>query len=321
MPTARDVQLRIKSVKNIAQVTRALQAVSASKVRKAMQAVQSTSPYAIKAWQVLIHIAGQPGRQSLHPLLTRRSSVNNVLVVLITGDRGLAGAYTTNIVRFVMQHFNKYPVPVRYITVGRKGRDLMARRGKDILAEFSNLPAAPSFADVSAIGRLAVEEFLNESCDEVYLVYTDFRSMAHQVPTLQKLLPLEFQAEGARVVGFAESKPSSASYIYEPGQNEILDEIIPRFTALQVLPCNFEVAGQRACGPHGGDEECHRQRDGSGRCACNWNITRLASRASPMKCWISPVARKPWQVNSNDECKVSSGGTNGSSDWTEWCKF
>ena len=240
MPTARDVQLRIKSVKNIAQVTRALQAVSASKVRKAMQAVQSTRPYAIKAWQVLIHIAGQPGRQSLHPLLTRRSSVNNVLVVLITGDRGLAGAYTTNIVRFVLQHFNKFPVPVRYITVGRKGRDLMARRGKDILAEFSNLPAAPSFADVSAIGRLAVEEFLNESCDEVYLVYTDFRSMAHQVPTLQKLLPLEFQAEGARVVGFTESKPSSASYIYEPGQNEILDQIIPRFTALQVFHAILE---------------------------------------------------------------------------------
>jgi len=240
MPTARDVQLRIKSVKNIAQVTRALQAVSASKVRKAMQAVQSTSPYAIKAWQVLIHIAGQPGRQSLHPLLTRRPSVDNVLVVLITGDRGLAGAYTTNIVRFVMQHFNKYPVPVRYITVGRKGRDLMARRGKDILAEFSNLPAAPSFADVSAIGRLAVEEFLSERSDEVYLVYTDFRSMAHQVPTLQKLLPLEFQAEGARVVGFAESKPSSASYIYEPGQNEILDQIIPRFTALQVFHAILE---------------------------------------------------------------------------------
>jgi F-type H+-transporting ATPase subunit gamma len=139
-----------------------------------------------------------------------------------------------------MQHFNKYPVPVRYITVGRKGRDLMARRGKDILAEFSNLPAAPSFADVSAIGRLAVEEFLNESCDEVYLVYTNFRSMAHQVPTLQKLLPLEFQAKGARVVGFAESKPSSASYIYEPGQNEILDQIIPRFTALQVFHAILE---------------------------------------------------------------------------------
>lgn len=240
MPTAREVRLRIKSVKNIAQVTRALQAVSASKVRKAMQAVLNTRPYATKAWQVLTHIAGQPGRQSLHPLLTQRPEVRSVLVVLITGDRGLAGAYTTNIVRFNLQHFNHYPVQVRYITVGRKGRDLMVRRQKEIIAEFSNLPAAPSFADVSAIGRLAVEEFLSGRSDEVYLVYTDFINMARQVPTLQKLVPLEFSAEGARVVGFAETKPGSASYIYEPGQNEILDEIIPRFTALQVYHAILE---------------------------------------------------------------------------------
>jgi F-type H+-transporting ATPase subunit gamma len=205
-----------------------------------MQAVLNTRPYATKAWQVLTHIAGQPGRQALHPLLTQRPEVRSVLVVLITGDRGLAGAYTTNIVRFALQHFNNYPVPVRYITVGRKGRDLMARRQKQIIAEFSNLPAAPSFADVSAIGRLAVEEFLTGRSDEVYLVYTDFINMARQIPTLQKLVPLEFSTEGVRVVGFAEMKPTSASYIYEPGQNEILDEIIPRFTALQVYHAILE---------------------------------------------------------------------------------
>jgi len=129
---------------------------------------------------------------------------------------------------------------VRYITVGRKGRDLMARRRKEILAEFSNLPAAPGFADVSAIGRLAVEEFLSGRSDEVYLVYTNFINMVRQVPTLQKLVPLEFSMEGARVVGFTETKPGSASYIYEPGQNEILDEIIPRFTALQVYHAILE---------------------------------------------------------------------------------
>jgi F-type H+-transporting ATPase subunit gamma len=200
MASAREVRLRIRSVKNIAQVTRALQAVSASKVRKSMQAVLNTRPYAQKAWQVLTHIAGQPGRETLHPLLTTRPEVRNVLVLLITGDRGLAGAYTTNIVRFCLQHFNQYPVPVNYITVGRKGRDLLARRRKDILAEFSNLPAAPSFADVSAIGRLAVDDFLAGKADEVYLVYTDFINMVRQVPTLQKLLPLEITGETGRVV-------------------------------------------------------------------------------------------------------------------------
>ena len=241
MASAREVRLRIRSIKNIAQVTRALQAVSASKVRKAMQAVTNTRPYAQKAWQVLTHIAGQPGRETLHPLLTTRPEVRSVLVVLITGDRGLAGAYTTNIVRFTLQHFNQYPLPVRYITVGRKGRDLMARRRKDILAEFSNLPAAPTFADVSAIGRLAVDEFLAGKTDEVYLVYTDFINMARQVPTLQKLLPLEITGETGRVVRFAQAeKGPAASYIYEPGQEQILDEIIPRFTALQVFHAILE---------------------------------------------------------------------------------
>lgn len=241
MPNAREVRLRIRSVKNIAQVTRALQAVSASKVRKAMQATLNTRPYATKAWQVLTHIAGQPGRDTLHPLLTNRSEVTKVLVVLVTGDRGLAGAYNANIVRFVLQRFGKYPVPVRYITVGRKGRDMMMRRRQSVLAEFSNLPAAPSFADVSAIGRLAVDEFLKGSVDEVYLVYTRFENMARQTPEIKKLLPLEVSSREGRVVDFSHAAHSAAAaYIYEPGETEILDEVVPRFTALQVYHAIME---------------------------------------------------------------------------------
>ena len=171
MASAREMRLRIRSVKNISQVTRALEAVSASKVRKAVAAVTATRPYATKAWQVLTHIAGQPGRESLHPLLTRRNEVKKQLVVLVSGDRGLAGAYNTNIVRFVLERFARSEVPVSFITVGRKGRDLMLRRRQNVVAEFSNLPAAPSFADVSAIGRMAVDEFLKGDVDEVYLVY------------------------------------------------------------------------------------------------------------------------------------------------------
>jgi len=241
MTTAREVRLRIRSVKNIAQVTRALQAVSASKVRKAMQAVTNTRPYATKAWQVLTHIARQPGRESLHPLMTRRENVKSVIVVLVTGDRGLAGAYTTNIVRYTLGQFGDYSVPVRYITVGRKGRDLLARRGENIIAEFSQLPAAPSFVDVSAIGRMAVDEYLEGQCDEVYLVYTDFINMVTQVPTSKKLLPLEIGESADRVQDFARAERGAApSYIYEPGQTEILDEIVPRFTALQVYHAILE---------------------------------------------------------------------------------
>src|SRR5512137_726576 len=121
------MRLRIKSVKNISQVTRALEAVSAAKVRKAVQAVSATRAYATKAWQVLTHVAAQPGRQSLHPLLTERPDPKSALVIVITSDRGLAGAYNTNIVRFISQHFDNYRNPVKYIAVGRKGRDLLVR--------------------------------------------------------------------------------------------------------------------------------------------------------------------------------------------------
>lgn len=241
MANEREVRDRIRSVKNISQVTRALQAVSASKVRKAMAAMMNTRPYATKAWQVLTHIAAQPGRENLHPLLTSRENVDNVLIVLISGDRGLAGAYYANIVRYVMSQFADYQTPLHYITVGRKGRDLMIRRRQNVVAEFSNLPAAPSFADVSAIGRLAVDEFLEGKADEVYLVYTDFVNMVRQVPAKKKLLPLEVDVGEGRVEAFQQAERGlAAAYIYEPGQTEILNEIVPRFTALQVYQAVME---------------------------------------------------------------------------------
>ncbi|MCL4529375.1 MAG: ATP synthase F1 subunit gamma [Chloroflexi bacterium] len=240
MASAREMRLRIKSVKNISQVTRALEAVSASKVRKAVQAVTATRSYATKAWQVLTHVAAQPGRQSLHPLLTMRPSPKAALVVVITGDRGLAGAYNTNVIRYVAQQFDHYSVPVKYIAVGRKGRDLLIRRHKDLLADFSNLPAAPSFADVSAIGRLAVDEFRKGEVDEVFLLYTDFINMSRQMATVKKLLPLEIKSGEGRVMDYEQHSGPSAAYEYEPDQREILDEIIPRFTALQVYQAILE---------------------------------------------------------------------------------
>lgn len=239
MASAREMRMRIRSVKNISQVTRALEAVSASKVRKAMAAVAATRAYSTKAWQVLAHIARQPGRENLHPLLTLRPQVRNTLVLVITGDRGLAGAYTTNVIRAVLQRFSHSEVPVRYITVGRKGRDLLLRRRQQVVAEFSGLPAAPSFRDVSAIGRLAVEEFLEGQADEVYLVYTDFINMGRQVSVVKKLLPLEVADEAGRVQDFSHQH-LTAAYIYEPAEREILDEIIPRFTALQVYQAILE---------------------------------------------------------------------------------
>jgi F-type H+-transporting ATPase subunit gamma len=242
MANAREVKLRIRSVKNIAQVTRALQAVSASRVRKAMEAVQGTRPYATKAWQVLTHIAAQPGRATLHPLLTERAEVKNAIVVMVSGDRGLAGAYNTNVLRFTLNEFLKSPVPVRYIGVGRKGSELLFRRGLNVMAQFTDTPAEPKFADASPIGRILVDEFLSGRADAVYLVYTDFVNMARQVPTMKKLLPLEFENEGLvqSEFGAASKSGPAAAYIYEPGQQEILDQIVSRFTSLQVYQALLE---------------------------------------------------------------------------------
>lgn len=244
MASAREFELRIKSVKNIAQVTRALQAVSASRVRKAMESVTATRPYASKAWQVLTHVAGQPGRESLHPLLTIREEIKSIIVVMVSGERGLAGPYNTNILRYTVDRFDALGIPARYISVGRKGTELLYRLGKDILADFADLPAEPTFTDVSAIGRLAVDEYLEGNADEIHLAYTDFVTMLRQDPTSKKLLPLEFDLSGglveAEFTPGEERKGPAPAYFYEPSQDEILDEIIPSFTGLQVYQAVLE---------------------------------------------------------------------------------
>ena len=241
MASAREMRLRIKSVKNISQVTRALEAVSAAKVRKAIQALSATRSYATKAWQVLSHITNQPGGLNLHPLLTPRANPKNALVIVMTADRGLAGAYNTNIIRYVLQRFDKYHLPVKYISVGRKGRDLLLRLRKPILADFSNLPSAPKFGAVSAIGRLVVDDFIKGEVDEVFLIYTDFISMARQVANLKQLLPLDMGNRAGLVQDFGEHHTGpAAAYEFEPDQKDILDEMIPRFTALQIYQAVLE---------------------------------------------------------------------------------
>jgi F-type H+-transporting ATPase subunit gamma len=240
MASAREMRLRIKSIDNISQVTRALEAVSASRVRKAEARVRETRPYADKAWQVLKHLSLQPASESVHPFLQIRQQINNVLVILITGDRGLAGAYNTNVVRYAMENFGQADIPTRYISVGRKGREMLLRRRVDILAEFSDLPAEPTFADVSAIGRLAIDEFTQGSADQVFIVYTDFVNLLTQIPSRKMLLPVAFEeipigADTPRTNQAAANQGGPLpTYIYEPSQDALISTIVPRLTELQV---------------------------------------------------------------------------------------
>jgi F-type H+-transporting ATPase subunit gamma len=241
----------MRSVKNISQVTRALEAVSASRVRRAQQAVIATRPYASKAFQVLEHLGLQPGTAaSLHPLLQKRAAVRSLTVVLITSDRGLCGAYNTNMMREALTFTRRQTVPVRFIAVGRKGRDLLLRRRMPLVGEFVNLPANPRFVDISPVGGLAVEEFLSGRADEVYLAYTDFINTVRQEPKVRLLLPFlpERRHAGLGDVGDAHLERRAlppagpaAAYIYEPSQEGLLDVIVPRFTQLQVYQAVLEA--------------------------------------------------------------------------------
>jgi F-type H+-transporting ATPase subunit gamma len=237
MPSTRELRLRVRSIKNLAQVTKALETVSASYVRKAVQATLATRPYAEKAWKLLLHLARQPGRENLHPLLQERDKVRNVLVVMISGDRGLAGAYNVNILRETLNAFPDSPVPVSYVAVGRKGRDLLLRRRKNVVADFSHLPNPPVFSDVSAIGRLVVEDYEKGTYDQVFLAYTEFINMVVQRPTIRKVLPLEVTySDNSDVKDFnVTHHQSNAVFTYEPDPEELLNQIVPRFTALQIF--------------------------------------------------------------------------------------
>lgn len=238
MANARDIQRRIKSVKNIAKVTGALETVAASRVRRAQAQALATRAYARAALDILADIGLRSGGAVSHPLLTEREEVRNILVVLMTSDRGLAGPYNTNVIREAIDFEKSQPVPVQYITIGKKGRDLMLRRGSKIIAEFSDLPAQPTILDITAITRTIVDDFLNGVVDEVYIVYTDFVNTLRQEPRALRLLPLKPDESAA---GGQETLGPRAVYEFEPNAEAILDEILPRFTELVLYQSLLEA--------------------------------------------------------------------------------
>jgi F-type H+-transporting ATPase subunit gamma len=245
LATVREIRRRIKSVKNIAQVTRAMQAVSASKMRRAQEAVLATRPYAQRAWTLLTHLAAQRTEtEEIHPLLEARPG-DRVALVLITSDRGLCGAFNTNIIRSALEYLEALPVPADVVAVGRKGRDIMLRRGQSLVAEFSDLPAQPTLADLTPIARIVLDGFLDGTYDIVYMAYTDFINTLRQEPVVKRLLPLtptemEQQAMAEYVEEVALETVEVPEYIYEPDPRTILDTVVPRFTELQVYQAVLE---------------------------------------------------------------------------------
>jgi F-type H+-transporting ATPase subunit gamma len=246
MAQVRELKRRIKSIKNIAQVTRAMQMVATSKMRRAQEQALATRPYAAKSWQILMHLASQHiNIELLHPLLAERAPIKNTGILLITSDKGLCGAYATNILRTAVSFAAGLGHPARFITVGRRGREFMLRHGGQVTADFSEmLPPRPSPLDIAPIARAVIDDFQSGQYDEVYLIYTEFINTLSQRPIVRLLLPIRPQELEERSVMAKYLSPDvtqiTGEYIYEPDPGAILSKMLPRFTELQVYQAILE---------------------------------------------------------------------------------
>lgn len=234
MASTREIRRRIRSVRNISQVTKAMEAVSAAKMRKAQAQVTATRPYAEQAREVLSYIARLPSTENeLDPLIQVRP-VKRVGILLITADRGLAGGFNANVFRTLagfMRDVRAQGREVEVITVGKKGRDWLLRYDPVVRAEFTSMPDNPTTYDVGPITRLLVDDYSQGYFDEVHMVYTDFVNTIRQEPVVRKLLPIEP----------AEPSVSMApEYIFEPSPEAVLSQVLYGFTEVQVLQALFE---------------------------------------------------------------------------------
>jgi F-type H+-transporting ATPase subunit gamma len=227
MATAREIRRRIRSVKNVAQITRAVQMVASSKMRRAQERVVASRPYAEQLRLLVGRLAAQGVEEDL-PLMRARD-LTRVGIVVVTPDKGLAGALSSNVNRRAGQlafdlrrDLGNPTLPIAFFAVGRKGRDFLVRTQQTLLAEFTQLGDIPSTADVRAIARTVTDAYLAGEVDRVLLVYPRFVSTVVQTPTVVQLLPVEPPAAEA-VTG------PMPQYIYEPGPGEIFAELLPRY--------------------------------------------------------------------------------------------
>lgn len=246
MATERELNRRIKSVKNISQVTSALAAVSASKASRAQRQAESTRDYAQKAFEIINNLAAQPGASAVtHPLMMVPEEVSSIALILMTSDRGLAGSYNVNVVNLAEKFLAECHMGTQVITVGRKGRDLMVRRGHNVVATFDRIPDPPSFLDITPIARVAIDSMLSGEVNQVFIAYTEFINLVTREPRIVQLLPLKpldmSDMPGAEyVTGVDISEASAQSYTYEPNAEALLSDIVPRFTRLQVYQSLLE---------------------------------------------------------------------------------
>jgi F-type H+-transporting ATPase subunit gamma len=221
MATLAEIRRRIASVKNTQQITRAMQAVAASKLRRVQARAEAARPYADRMADVLVEVAGRVTAYH-HPFLTERP-VKKRLLILVSSDRGLAGGLNVNAFRMALGYIRQGDTVLD--TIGRKGRDFFRRLGVPILAEVSQIGDRPQLKDILPAITVARDEYLQGNVDEVALLYTHFASVSRLEPTVKVLIPARVpeRKEGVRI-----------DYVYEPGAEEVLSQLLPRYVEAQV---------------------------------------------------------------------------------------
>jgi F-type H+-transporting ATPase subunit gamma len=224
MPSERELRRRLRSIRNIRQVTKAMQTVAASRMRRAQSAVLASRPYEERLRSVLNDL-GPYADPEAHPLLARRP-VRRVALIVVTSDRGLVGAMNTNLLRAALRLAREKP-EVGYIAVGRKGVTAIRRLRAPLLAEFAGLGDRPSSTETNVIARVAQEEYTSERVDEVDLVFTRFVNTLRQVPTVRRILPLVPEEEDIDAL-------PPLDYIFEPDAAAVLGAVLPRLIEVSV---------------------------------------------------------------------------------------
>lgn len=231
MANTLDIRRRIRSVRNTQQITKAMKVVAAAKLRRAQERMMAARPYSGALRQVLASLASRAERFD-HPLLQQRDE-KNILLLVVAGDKGLAGAFNTNAIKAAQAAIrDRGWQNVAVIPIGKKSVDFFRRRAFEIRHQASGIFQALSPDTARDIAQVVIDEFVNERVDAVYAVYNEFKNAASQLLRVERILPLE------RI----EAKEPTVDYIYEPSPQRILNELLPRHIEFQIYRILLESA-------------------------------------------------------------------------------
>ena len=237
MPTLLDFRRRIRSVKNTQQITRAMKFVAAARLRRAQEAALAARPYAKELVRVLRSTMARIESPE-HPLLAKRPE-ENILVLVLAGERGLAGAFNTNILKKAAEFYrSKAGKKITVIPIGKKGRDAMRRAGFTFAGEYVNVLSKVDFGIAREISKLVTDLYTAEKVDAVYMVFSEFKNVISANLAVEKLLPVEAITTGEETEAEAES--SQVDYIYEQPEQQLLSRLLPRYVETQVLRSMLE---------------------------------------------------------------------------------